>query len=61
MGLYAMDAAVGGIGLSAPYFLTCYWPWLKNYYGEVNVGRENFNPMAKTLWIDQDLKEDLGY
>lgn len=39
--------------------LTCWWPWVKNYYGEYNAGG-NLNPMLATLWIDQDLKAEMG-
>ena len=39
-----------------------WWPWLKNYYGEVTVGDYvKFAPMMATAWIDQDLKTEMGY
>ena len=44
-----------------PYVITAYWPWLKNYYGEVECGYWNFVAMTSTLWIDEDLKAELGY
>jgi len=47
-------------GICSPYELTCYWPWLKNYYGEVETGQHNMNPMFANLWIDQALKAEMG-
>ena len=39
-----------------------WWPWLKNYYGEVTVGDyHKFAPFMATAWIDQDLKAEMGY
>ena len=39
-----------------------WWPWIKNYYGEGNVGDwGNPMPILAHTWIDQDLKADMGY
>ncbi len=39
-----------------------WWPWLKNYYGEVNVGDWcNTVPIMASTWIDQDMKADMGF
>ncbi len=39
-----------------------WWPWLKNYYGERNVGDwGNPMPILAHVWIDQDLKAEMGY
>ncbi|MBA7695662.1 hypothetical protein ES703_104294 [subsurface metagenome] len=47
--------------MPTPYIVNAYWPWLKNYYGEVETGFFNFTPMTSRLWIDQDMKADLGF
>jgi peptide/nickel transport system substrate-binding protein len=52
------DAAV--IPFANSYSLNCYWPWLKNYYGEVEASYYNQIPMVKLMWIDQNLKKSLG-
>jgi peptide/nickel transport system substrate-binding protein len=40
----------------------CYvWPWVKNYYGEISASFVNFAPMFNRLWIDTDMKEEMGY
>ena len=49
------------IGGGNPYYLRCYWPWVKNYYGEIETGYINYAPMLATLWIDQDLKAEMGF
>ena len=37
-----------------------WWPWLKNYHGELTVGYYNvISPQY--IWLDQDLKEAMGY
>jgi len=39
-----------------------WWPWIKNYYGELGIA--DGNSVAATLayaWIDQDLKAEMGY
>ncbi|GAI33783.1 unnamed protein product, partial [marine sediment metagenome] len=39
-----------------------WWPWLKNYYGERNVGDfTNPWPILAHIWIDQDLKAEMGF
>ncbi len=48
------------IPLPRPYNYTFWWPWIKNYHGELQVNHSS----AKTswipyVWIDQDLKEQM--
>jgi len=53
---------VSRLPLGDPYVLCCWWPWVKNYYGETESGvGSNRAPMYSSLWIDQDLKAELGY
>ena len=49
------------LGICNPYNISAYWPWVKNYYGELDCGFHNAMPMISTLWIDQDMKAELGY
>ena len=42
-----------------PYTYIFWWPWLKNYYGQANTNTIAFG-FLKYLWIDRDLKEQLG-
>jgi len=50
----------GMIPFAQPYVLNCYWPWMKNYYNELDAGYYNQMPMIKTMWIDQTLKKSMG-
>jgi peptide/nickel transport system substrate-binding protein len=37
------------------------WPWVKNYYGEINLGYINDASQAFAhIWIDEDLKRSMG-
>jgi peptide/nickel transport system substrate-binding protein len=36
-----------------------WWPWLKNYHGELSMGYDNRNAFAKYIWIDPDLKRSM--
>jgi peptide/nickel transport system substrate-binding protein len=47
---------VGAIPFAQPYKLNCYWPWMKNYYGELDAGYYNQMAMIKEIWIDPALK-----
>jgi peptide/nickel transport system substrate-binding protein len=38
-----------------------WWPWVKNYYGERNVGNLDTTPMLARAWIDKDLKKSMGH
>ena len=56
----AMNDDAGWIPFANPNNLNCYWPWMKNYFGEVDTGYHNAMPMIERLWIDQALKTSLG-
>lgn len=60
LGLYLIDKAPG-IMLSGEYNYTAWWPWVKNYYGEQRVGAHRAAPFLARIWIDQELKEKMGY
>ncbi|MBI2829969.1 MAG: ABC transporter substrate-binding protein [Chloroflexi bacterium] len=43
-----------------PSTYTMWWPWLKNYKGEVAVGYINRH-FSYWVWLDQELKKSMGY
>jgi len=51
----------GMLPMTNPYVLNCYWPWLENYYGEVDAAYQSQIPMIRELWINQALKTSLGH
>ncbi len=36
-----------------------WWPWVKNYYGESYQFMHD--PPYELMWLDQDLKAEMGY
>ena len=50
------------VPLSASVSRTSWWPWVKNHYGECYlVEQDSVLAVITTGWIDQDLKEEMGY
>ncbi|MFV0280241.1 MAG: ABC transporter substrate-binding protein [Rhodoblastus sp.] len=49
------------IWLPVAYNYTAWWPWVKNYGGELRAGSERPGPIHARMWIDQELKTKLGY
>jgi peptide/nickel transport system substrate-binding protein len=43
--------------LAETYYYAYAWPWVKNWYGEVNTGTRSPGLIQATIWIDQDLRE----
>jgi len=37
------------------------WPWLKNHHGEIAAWGMSEIPITARMWIDQDLKKEMGY
>jgi peptide/nickel transport system substrate-binding protein len=56
----AIDAAPY-IWLPTPYVHTAWWPWVKNYDGELRVGAVKPGAVYARIWIDQELKKRMGY
>ncbi len=36
-------------------------PWLKGYNGEIDLGDVDRTMVFSRLWIDQDLKKEMGF
>lgn len=49
------------VWLPTPYVHTAWWPWVKNYGGELRAGAVRPGPIYARIWIDQDLKKRLGF
>ncbi|KRB82160.1 ABC transporter substrate-binding protein [Noviherbaspirillum sp. Root189] len=47
--------------LPTPYVYTGWWPWVKNYGGELRAGAERPGPIHARIWVDQALKKQMGY
>jgi len=49
------------IFLPNPATRTLWWPWVKNYYGEAETEFATLNTPFMRIWIDQELKKEMGY
>ncbi|MCB1684013.1 MAG: ABC transporter substrate-binding protein [Pseudomonadales bacterium] len=49
------------IWLPTGYAYTAWWPWVRNYGGELRAGAVRPAPIYARIWIDQDLKRALGF
>ena len=47
--------------LPTPYVYAAWWPWVKNYGGEMSAGSIRPGPIYARMWIDQELKKKLGH
>ncbi len=60
LAVYALEQAPCLL-LPSAYVYAAWWPWVKNYYGELCVGSHRSAPIMARIWIDQDLKKKMGY
>ena len=49
------------ITLPEPRVRLYWWPWLKNFYGEVDAGYFSDAIVGSRVWLDLDLKAEMGY
>ena len=49
------------IWLPIQYQYTAWWPWVKNYDGELRAGAVRPGPIYARLWIDQKMKREMGF
>jgi peptide/nickel transport system substrate-binding protein len=49
------------IVLPTPYNYTGWWPWVKNYGGELRAGAERPGPIHARMWVDQEMKKKMGF
>ena len=49
------------IWLPTAHVYSAWWPWVKNYEGELRVGSERPGPIHARVWIDQAMKKKMGF
>jgi len=49
------------IWLPTPYVYTAWWPWVKNYAGELRAGSVRPGPIYARMWLDQEMKKKMGH
>jgi hypothetical protein len=57
---FIIEQAVG-IWLPVPHKFRVWWPWVKGYHGEYNVGYDNTFAYLQYIWVDEALKKSMGY
>jgi peptide/nickel transport system substrate-binding protein len=56
---YALEQAFHVPDVAGPQSMM-YWPWIKNYSGEITVGYDDMT-FRTWIWVDQDMKTKMGY
>jgi peptide/nickel transport system substrate-binding protein len=49
------------VWLPIQYLYTAWWPWVNNYNGELRAGAVRPGPIYARIWVDQELKKQLGF
>ena len=49
------------IWLPTAYIYTAWWPWVKNYNGELRAGAVRPGPIYARIWVDQEMKKKMGF
>lgn len=49
------------VWLPTAYLYTGWWPWVRNYGGELRAGAVRPGPIYARIWIDHDLKKRMGF
>jgi peptide/nickel transport system substrate-binding protein len=49
------------VWMPIPYIYTAWWPWVKNYGGELRAGAVRPGPVYARIWIDEELKKKMGH
>ena len=53
--------ATAYIPIGIQYELTYWWPWVQNYYGESSTTYRSSSMVEAGIWIDRNLKQEMGY
>ncbi|HVS64075.1 MAG TPA: ABC transporter substrate-binding protein [Thermoanaerobaculia bacterium] len=49
------------VWLPTPYNHVAWWPWVRNYDGELRAGAVRPWPIYARIWIDHDMKRRMGF
>ena len=58
---YIIEERVPHVWLPSQVVYRAWWPWVKNYHGEIRVGAVRPGPIYARIWIDEDLKKEMGF
>ena len=61
LGVYILEQA-NNVAFPASYLYMFWWPWIKNYNGELTMGSiYDRGPIWARVWFDRDLRQEMGY
>jgi peptide/nickel transport system substrate-binding protein len=60
LNVYIIAERVPHVWLPTLAVYAAWWPYVKNYYGELRVGAVRPGPVYARVWIDQDMKREMG-
>ena len=60
MNIRIIGERVPYVWLPTPTMYEAWWPYVKNYWGEHSVGTQDPGPIYARIWIDQELKREMG-
>jgi len=49
------------LALPKPYLYFFWQPWIKGYGGSYTIGEQNRGNFPMFMWVDQELKKEMGY
>jgi len=58
---YIIEDVVPQVWLPTQNYYSAWWPWVKNYNGEIRNGAMRPNSIYARIWVDQELKKKMGY
>lgn len=61
MNEYIIEDRVPQVWLPSENLYRAWWPWVKNYAGEMRVGAVRPGPIYARMWIDEAMKKEMGY
>jgi peptide/nickel transport system substrate-binding protein len=56
---FIIEDAVPHVWLPTEMVYSAWWPWVKNYHGEMRIGAVKPNAIYARIWIDEALKKKL--
>lgn len=58
---FYIEKLVPQVWIPTPAVFAAWWPWVKNYNGEIANGAVRQGTIYSRLWIDQNLKKKMGF
>ena len=57
---YVLDQAFAIQNPDCPRYVM-YWPWIRNYSGERSIGYFWVHSWPQFVWLDEDLRKEMGH